>query len=330
MTEARLESRELPHIEMKWNGSPITHHAGTIAEIRKFIPSFDRQSFGLTQGTKRGTRINERLDTIVRLPLGKDRDCVPVGVVSKNYALVQQTLVLDVAAEAFEKAGIPARSLKADLRITEFGERMALSLCLPSEFNFEPQVGDMVAMRLECFNSADSSSRFRAEMGWLRLVCKNGLIVGVTDSDIRRRHVGDFRLEDVGAVLAAGIKQAEIEKANLQKWVSTPVCMEQIESWANTTVRSAWGFKSATRVYHIACSGSDVKIAGQYKGQSPTTIAVQELKPVPGSQKGCTNLFDVSQVLAWLAKERNDVQEQIEWREQIPELMLHLAHRVTA
>jgi hypothetical protein len=29
----------------------------------------------------------------------------------------------------------------------------------------------------------------------------------------------------------------------------------------------------------------------------------------------------VSQVLAWLAKERRDVQEQVDWREQIPGLL---------
>ena len=36
------------------------------------------------------------------------------------------------------------------------------------------------------------------------------------------------------------------------------------------------------------------------------------------------NLFDVSQILAWLAKERRDVQEQLEWREQIPDLIASL------
>ena len=38
----------------------------------------------------------------------------------------------------------------------------------------------------------------------------------------------------------------------------------------------------------------------------------------PGVPAQSTNLFDLSQILAWLAKERRDVQEQLEWREQIP------------
>jgi hypothetical protein len=40
-----------------------------------------------------------------------------------------------------------------------------------------------------------------------------------------------------------------------------------------------------------------------------------------------TNLFEASQVIAWLAKERRDLQEQVEWREQIPVLMSALEVR---
>ncbi|GAG99015.1 unnamed protein product, partial [marine sediment metagenome] len=36
------------------------------------------------------------------------------------------------------------------------------------------------------------------------------------------------------------------------------------------------------------------------------------------------NAFDVSQILAWLAKERKDFQEQLNWRQQIPGLMKKL------
>jgi hypothetical protein len=318
-TPARYYTRR--HFDGNGNNSPATIHKGNIHHIRRFIPSFDRMPFGLTQPVQGRSRINNRLETIVRLPIGEDDELVPVGVVSKDYVLLQHTAVVDAAQEAIEGAGIEIAEVTAHLRITEFGERIALSLILPSKFNFDPGDGNAMALRLECFNSVDCSTRFRVVVGWFRLVCSNGLMVGMTRSDIRRRHVGDFQIDDVGTVLMAGLTQAEIEKTVLRKWMKIPVKIDQIGAWVSRTVRDAWGFKAATRAYHIARSGSDVKIAGQYKSQSPTTIAVQELKPVPGSQKGCTNLFDVSQVLAWLAKERKDVQEQIEWREQIPKLL---------
>jgi hypothetical protein len=51
---------------------------------------------------------------------------------------------------------------------------------------------------------------------------------------------------------------------------------------------------------------------------------MQKTKRVPGAPQECRNLFDLSQILAWLAKDRRDVQEQLEWREKIPDLMVHL------
>ena len=86
-------------------------------------------------------------------------------------------------------------------------------------------------------------------------------------------------------------------------------------------VREVWGFKAATRIYRIVRTGHDAKIVGQYKGRTPTTIETAALKPVPGAPAQSRTHFDVSQVLAWLAKERRDVQEQVEWREQIPALL---------
>jgi hypothetical protein len=46
---------------------------------------------------------------------------------------------------------------------------------------------------------------------------------------------------------------------------------------------------------------------------------------VPGSPQKSTSLFDISQILAWLAKQRRDIQEQMAWRERIPGLMASLA-----
>jgi hypothetical protein len=272
------------------------------------------------------SRLNERLDTIVRLPFGEDRTFVPVGVVSKDYALVPHTAVLDIAARALDDANIPSRDVKAELRITEYGERMSLSLYLPDKYSFDPGDGHPMALRLECLNSVDGSTRFRALMGWFRLVCSNGLIIGVTRSDLRRRHVGDICLEDVGAVLASGLTESEAEKENFHRWRKEAVTLNQLAPWVNNDLREGWGFKAAARTFHIARTGLDADVVGPYKGSTPTSIAMNPSKRVPGMPNHCANLFDLSQILAWLAKERRDVQEQLEWREKITEVMKPLIH----
>jgi hypothetical protein len=178
-----------------------------------------------------------------------------------------------------------------------------------------------MAMRLECLNSVDGSTRFRALMGWFRFVCSNGLVVGVTQSDVKRRHIGDLSPADVGRVLASGLAQAGTEKENFRQWRARAVNPAALTAWVDQHVRELWGFKAATRAYRIARSGHDAKITGQSKGRTPTSIETVALARVPGSPAQSRNLVELSQVLAWLAKERRDVQEQVEWREQIPALL---------
>ena len=305
----------------KWFHSPVTFHQGTLTEIRAHIPAFERRGFALTQPGNEMSRLNDRLDMIVRLPFGEDNTFIPIGVVSKDYALVPHGAVLDAATKALADAKIAPTDVEAELKITKYGERMALSLYLPDKYRFDPGDGYPMALRLECVNSVDGSTRFRALVGWFRFVCSNGLVIGVTRSDMRRRHVGDFQIQDIGTVLTSGLDDSETEKKNFEKWRKTSITLKRLAPWVNKDLRGGWGFKAAARTYHIARSGSDAKVIGRYKGSTPTRIAMQATNPVPGAPQQCGNLFDLSQILAWLAKERRDVQEQLEWREKIPEIM---------
>lgn len=301
----------------RWFKSTVTWHAATIDELRKRIPSFERRTFAVTQADGGVTRLNEHQDVIVRAPIESDSHFVPVGVVSKEYALIQHHAVVDVVLRALEATDISAGDVNAHLQITEYGERMALSVFLPKRYSFDPGDGHPMALRLECLNSVDGSTGFRALMGWFRFVCSNGLIIGVTRSDVRRRHVGDLILDDVAAVLQSGLAECEAEKRNFQLWQRTVIGPERLKKWIDDDLRKAWGFKAATRAFHIASAGRDVTIVGPYKGHSPTTIPVSAGESIPGAAERCRNLFDLSQVLAWLARDRADIQEQLARREQI-------------
>lgn len=146
-------------------------------------------------------------------------------------------------------------------------------------------------------------------------------MIGVTQTDIRRRHVEGLDLTGVSKVLSSGLKRAEADKENFRKWQQKTIQGNALASWVDEDLRGHWGFKAATRAFHIARTGYDVDVVGQYKDQDPTTIETKQTCRVPGSPTPSQNLFDISQVLAWLAKERRDVQEQLEWREQIPAIL---------
>ncbi len=316
------------HRRRRWLTSPVVTTVGNLPQIYGSIPDFERRSLGLTDQKGEKTCLNERLDLIVRKPFDQDQHFVPLGTVSKNYLLVPHKDVLDIACEAMQQAGIDPWEVQAEVNMTAYGERMHLSLYLPQEYYFDPGDGNLMAMRLECMNSVEGSTKFRAFMGWFRFVCSNGLIVGVTYVDLRRRHTWGLNLPDIIEVLNHGLETAGKERDNLSKWQKRPIRIdERFVSWVEKEVWKSWGFKAATRTYHISRNGYDVEIAGAYKDQKPTTIDVRQTKKVPGMNGGASNAFSVSQVLAWLAKERNDVQEQFEWRREIPFLMTKLLRR---
>jgi hypothetical protein len=305
----------------KWFASPVTFHEGALVDMYGLVPEFERRPLAVTQENGMLSRINERLDLIVRKPIGEDAHHVPVGVVSRDYLLVQHQDVLCTALTAFERNGLAPSDIRTEMELTEYGERMALSMYLPDDYAFTPKDDHPMSLRLECFNSVDGSSRFRLFMGWFRLVCSNGLIIGVTSTDLRRRHRGEICLEDMETILRKGIVDSTAEQEHLLQWQATPVNSKAIAPWIDNTILKAWKFKAATRAYHICLGGSDVVIVEPFKDKKPTTIAVRATKKVPGAQVKATNLFDVSQVLAWLARQRRDVQEQLAWREKIPELL---------
>lgn len=320
---ARLENDEdaADAKRPKWLGSPVTRRALRLVDVDQWIPTFERRVFGAEQRDDKRLRFNERLDTIVRLPCRDDQTYVPIGVVSKKYSLVQHLEILGAARAALAAADIDPSQLDAELQITEYGERMALSIFLPDEYGYDVSDGDTMSLRLELWNSVEGSIRLRVLMGWFRLVCSNGLIIGVVQSDVRRRHINELTPSDVEPVLRSGLTQALQDKRNLSTWRATPVAPEDLEWWIDENLRDAWGFKAAARAYHIAATGRDCNVRGPFKSKTPTSVNVSAGEPVPGAPKQTRNLFDVSQILAWLAKERRDLQEQLEWREQIPRLM---------
>lgn len=308
----------------KWLGSPVTTHALPLKDVDSWIPTFERRVFGAEQRDEALLRINSRLDTIVRLPFKDDKTAVPIGVVSKKYSLVQHRDVLEAARKALTAAGIEPSELQAELQITKYGERMALSIFLPDEYSYKIGERDAMSLRLELWNSVDRSIRLRVLMGWFRLVCSNGLIIGVMQSDVRRRHVNELTPSDVEPVLRTGITQAREDSRKLSTWRSKAASPEGLRSWIDGNLKNTWGFKAAARAYHIACTGRDCDVRGPFKDVTPTTANVRALGRVPGTPQQSRNLFDVSQILAWLAKERRDLQEQLEWREQIAGLMAAL------
>ncbi len=305
----------------RWLGSPVTLRKGSLRGVGQHLPHFRRLALGLTQPGRGRSRLNGRLDLIVRDPIGQDMDHVPVGTVSRSYRLIQHAEVLETATRALEASGVDAGRVRAHLRLTELGERMGLSLMLPWEYAMDPGDGHRMALQVECVNSVDGSTRLRAMVGWFRFVCSNGLVVGESRLNVRRRHAHGISLDDLGASIIAAVAESETDRKTLKKWKDTPVQEGPLISWVNGTLARRWGPLAAARALHIALTGWDGTVSRFRRGLPPSALEVRPDRPVPGTPERARTLFDLSQVLAWLAKERKELSEQMEWRQEIPDLI---------
>ena len=334
-------------MELKWYSRKVKKFEGTIGELRKEIPYFRREPFRIeSEGT------NQYLDIIVREPLKKNQGYllsddkethIPIATVSKQYALVQHHDVLDALETALKERGIDPVRLKAELKLTEYGECMWVSFILPT-YEFNPGDGYPLVLKLNGLNSVDKTKALEIKLAWYRLVCSNGLMFE-EDAEFTFRKFHRMKPVDVFqpvlSIQKAAQKylsrQLESEKVSQQikrfeKWYSTEITSKelseekptpgQIEHWIDNEVRKKWGAHAATRVYHIAKTGYDGKIVNPFKKDvRPHEREVSSTDEVPGAFAPVRNTYDISQVLSWIAGQRGTIQEQFKWMTDIPYLI---------
>ena len=316
-----------------WNGSPVTHFDGTMLELRERIPLYERRTFGpslnrianqpldpLYETPAEISGINAFHDVIVRMPLDSDAVEIPVGIVSKQYALIQHRTLFDEASSAIKRAGINLSETIVQLGMTAFGERMHLAILLPERYNMVLN-DDVMGLRLECFNSVDGSMKFTCIIGWLRFVCSNGLVVGVADTYYKQRHNRNLEINDIAAMLSAGIAATTGEREFYLGWSKKKVSDDKLETWVNKHLAKRWGVKAAARTWHITRNGYDVSFADPFEKGLPTEKSVKVVSMVPGAILPGNTVYAVAQSLAWLAKERRDIQEQLQMKREIHELL---------
>lgn len=87
--------------------------------------------------------------------------------------------------------------------------------------------------------------------------------------------------------------------------------------------------KAAVRVLGIVETGFDVEPIGELRNRHPSQIRAKKVRPVPGVDGAVSHLFGVSRVLSWIAGQRSEVAEDLEWRSQVQDLMEKLTSRST-
>ena len=306
----------------RWRARDVSYYAGHWEQLARLLPRFELAEFRAAPAAP----ANPYMRAVVRQPRTQLEQPIPVGVVSNVYSLVQHA---DVVASCFDgilSADVDVRSLRCELGLTELGEWMNLRVYFPDVFAYKVQrdPGDIMDLRLECFNSVDGSSRLVVLFGWRRLICTNGMVIGETVVELRDVHDENLTLDPIPGMVREGLQKVAGDLKRLEKWERTPVSDSALVSWVDEELTKAWGVKAACRVFHICRHGYDAELSDAFARGKATEKPVTRTLAVPGSVAPAKTLFHVSQAMSWIATERRKTEERVEWQRQIPQLIKRL------
>ena len=312
----------------RWLGLPVCLPIeGTLNDVLKSLPRFGRQPFVMPSLTDDEMGVNPFLDMVYKLPSRQGENCIPIGVVSKNYRLIDHHHLLRTVEEAFTQNALNIADVRVQGEWTVNGERARFAFLLPPEERFRIRIapGDDMGFRIELFNSVEGSCRLMAVAVWFRAVCSNGLILGTALMQLHQQHRQQLQIGELGRLLREAIQATRADKDMLQNWLSNTLDQEAFRCWIDEDVRKLWGLKAAVRIWGISREGHDVRPVGDLKDRRPTEVRTRRLDSVPGISAPVKHMFGVGQVLSWVAGQRAEISEDLEWRSQIPDLMARLS-----
>ena len=315
---------------MRWTGRIVREHENYFDEIRDVVPYFDRQPF-----TMNGVQ-NERLDTIIRIPIDTHDNPVPVATVSKSYSLVQHREVLDAVRTAFEDLSYNTANAKCSLLLTEYDERMWLRIRFPEAHTFDPGDGQPLTLEFHALNSVDRSTTLTFEFGWYRLVCSNGMMRLNSGNRFRRRHTTSLAPGKLVEYLGSTIADTEAEKETYTRWQQQIVRINTdphiLENWIDATVTNEWGRQLAARTYNILRTATDGKVnhddlRDPKLRKTPHKIHVRPKIQVPGARP-IENVYDVANALSWISSHQPTLQTRYRRMMEVPELLRKLTNQL--
>jgi Domain of unknown function (DUF932) len=176
--------------DSRWESSLVAAVSGTPDEIYRRLPLFTRHPYRIGDGE------NQYKDEIRREPTNISEVQIPIATVSKSYSLIQHREVLASVYQALKLVKIDCSGIQSLLLISEYGERMQWSCELPG-FGFDPGDGHPIVLQINCLNSVDKTTALEISLSWFRLVCTNGMMFGLAESNLRMRHVKMLNPEDI-------------------------------------------------------------------------------------------------------------------------------------
>lgn len=221
---------------------------------------------------------------------------------------------------------IDISAVESSLLLSEYGERMHWSCSIPN-MDFDPGDNYPLALRINCLNSVDATTVLEITFGWYRLVCSNGLMFGLGNARLRRRHIQSLDPEDIALYLRGQIEQVPAEKGLYPEWLRCNVNARSLTEWIDQKVAKEWGPHAGARVWNIITEGLDGEVE-RVRNFKPHQLPIKNTRTVSGACAPAQNLFHISQALSWIARTRQTIPEQLDYVGDIPRLMEPLMEHI--
>jgi hypothetical protein len=291
--------------EIKWLGQLVHSFDGSLIDLEATLPTFSKKPFTY------GPALNEYHDLIVRNPIPNDEREVPVATVSKQYALIQHREAVRWTVEAFQQLKWNPAKLRARTLISDYGERMRVTMQIPVE-PVDPGDGYDLQPEILLWNSVDRSRAFELAVRWQRLVCSNGLAIWTEDRLRKIHNVATMASESPIEFLTLRLPASRDRMAKLGQWLNVSIGQDKLIRWANHQVAEKWGITRAARLIHILQNGHDCAVGKRINNQPASEVKVVPGNAVPGAQAPVRNAYHAYQALLWIANAEPSLDKQDE------------------
>lgn len=121
-----------------------------------------------------------------------------LGVTSEQYGIIQNDTLMNAALEALNARGMT--NFKQRTIVAGSGERFYNEFIFEDK-NLKNAVGDIFGYKLTLKNSFDRTTRAAIELGFMRLVCTNGMATLEKQFNVTQKHSSSVNADFIGAAI---------------------------------------------------------------------------------------------------------------------------------
>jgi hypothetical protein len=147
-----------------------------------------------------------------------------LGVTSEQYGIVQNSALLDAARQALASRGLSG--YEESIIVTGNGERFYADFTFKNK-QLASGVGDVFGYKLTLKNSFDRSLRAAFALGFLRLICTNGMATLEKEFAITRKHSSSISVDFLGKAIDMALTKGQSALAIYDKMAQIALSDEQ-------------------------------------------------------------------------------------------------------